>query len=348
MVWKSLLGGFLGLLGIGGKNGRDLGKETIEWLYHEQLKVDPEWSVWTEKGFRWWADKNAQTIEVIGEETGPDGDAGYLVSVRTEFLRDLDLNDESLVNINNYLMHASAMSGPVYDAESRTLSLCSLVRIYRHICDWMKPLISVAATMQIFEARTMGAAMAELLNAKEHISGHPEHGIRPEPDEMAFVVESLFATFGRMPCRWPESEFQNVVKRYMQKPPAYGAKSDGQLFSVAFPFGDERSRSEVSEDWHPWYGNGILLQQDFPVTGPDGGLTDAQGVRLALFQNRTELGEIPWGYGLGGYYYSDNRFVFRCFLPNVVYRPGFLPNLYFSSAFRAQQMALLLTGKDWD
>jgi hypothetical protein len=344
MIGKSLLKAFLGFLGIGSKNSMDLGKETIEWLYHEQLKVDPEWSVWTEKGFRWWADKNAQTVEIIGQETGPDGEAGYLVSVRTEFLRDLDLNDESLVQINGHLMHASAMSGPVYDAESRTLSLCSLVRIYEHISAWMKPLISVASTMQIYEARTMGTEMAELLNAKEHISGHPERGVRPEPDEMAFVAETLFATFGRMPCRWPESEFEDVVKRYMQKPPAYGADSDGLEFSVTFPFGDDWSLSGVSEDWHPWYGNGIFLRQAFPVDGA----TDTQGIRLALSLNRTELGKIPLGYGLGGYYYSDNEVIFRCFLPNVVYKPGFLPNLYFSSALRAQQIAPLITGQDWD
>jgi hypothetical protein len=344
MSWKSLLGGFLRSLGIGGKSDLDLGKETIEWLYHEQLKVDPEWSVRTEGGFRWWADKNAQTIEIASEETDPNGEVGYLISVRTEFLRDLDLNDASLVKMDEHLMHTSAMSGPVYDAESRTLSLCSLVRVYQHICAWMRPLISVAATMQIFEARTMGAEMAKLLNAKEHITGHPERGFRPQPDEMAFVVERLIAPFAQKPCNWPEREFQDVVKRYMQKPPAYGAKSDGLLFSVAFPFGDQLSLSGVSGDWHPWYGNGILLLQAFPVDE----IPDAQGIRLALSLNRTELGQIPSGYGLGGYSYSDNKFFFKCFLPNVVYKPGFLPNLYFSSASRARQIALLISGQDWD
>ena len=72
------------------------GKQTVEWLFNEQLKVDEEWAVRTHNAFRWWADKNAQTVEVIGQEVGPDGDIGYIVSVRTELLRSVDLNDCTL------------------------------------------------------------------------------------------------------------------------------------------------------------------------------------------------------------------------------------------------------------
>jgi len=208
----------------------------------------------------------------------------------------------------------------------------------------MKPLISVAATMQIFEARTMGAEMAKLLNAKDHISGHPEHGIRPEPDEMAFVVETLFATFGRMPCRWPESEFRDAVKRHMQKPPAYGAGSEGLEFTVGFPCGDQWSYCVATAERHPRYGNGLMLLQSFPVEG----FTDAEGIRQAIALNGTELGEDPFGYGFGGYSYADNKFFFKCFLPNVVYKPNLLPSLYFSSIARAYRIAFMITGEEWE
>ena len=69
------------------------GMKTIEWLFSEQLQVDDKWSVRTPNGFRWWADRNEQTVEVVGQETGPDGEIGYLVSVRTELLRSLHLGD---------------------------------------------------------------------------------------------------------------------------------------------------------------------------------------------------------------------------------------------------------------
>ena len=51
----------------------------------------------TPDGFRWWADKQAQSVEVIGhEEGGPDGAVGYLVSVRTDVVRGVTLDDEKL------------------------------------------------------------------------------------------------------------------------------------------------------------------------------------------------------------------------------------------------------------
>jgi hypothetical protein len=340
MSWlRRLLRGELG----GGGNGENLGQQTIEWLYNEQLKVDPEWSVWTENGFQWWPDKNAQTIEVIGEETGPDGEAGYLISVRTEFLKDLDLSDQSLYWINDFLMSLAAMAGPVYDAESRTLSLCSLVMIHQEISVWMKPLISVSAAIQIHEARVLGAEMAASLDAKEHISGHPQNGMRPAPDEMAFVVENLIAPLGQKDCKWPESEFKSVVQKYMQKPPAYRAKSDGTELTVEFPYGDGWSICAVREWWHMRYGNGLSLFHSFPIEG----VSEAEGIRLALSLNETEMTKKPAAYGFGSYSYEDESINYMCFLPNLVYKPGFLPNLYFVSALRAYEMACLHTGRGW-
>ena len=39
----------------------DAGTRALEWLFTEQLKVDRHWAVRTPNGFRWWADKQAQT-----------------------------------------------------------------------------------------------------------------------------------------------------------------------------------------------------------------------------------------------------------------------------------------------
>lgn len=106
------------------------GVRTVEWLFREQLKVDPEWSMRTPNGFRWWADKNAQAVEVAGHEAGPDGELGYLVSVRTEFLRSFRLGDRELAAINAVLMPFASMAGPVYDEQNRTLSRASMVRVH--------------------------------------------------------------------------------------------------------------------------------------------------------------------------------------------------------------------------
>ena len=71
------------------------GQKTIEWLYSDQLRVDPEWSVKDANGFTWWADKNAQRVEVRGTERNENGDDAYFIGVETEFLRNVKANAKS-------------------------------------------------------------------------------------------------------------------------------------------------------------------------------------------------------------------------------------------------------------
>jgi hypothetical protein len=293
------------------------GTESIEWLYSEQLRVDPEWSIRTPKGFTWWADKNAQTIELIEEERGPDGEVGYLLSVRTEFLRNLALDDRSTSVINALLMSCASMAGPVYNARTRVLSLCSLVRVHAGIHSWINPLISIAAVLQIGEARIMAPELAKVLAAEETISGHPQNGVRTEPDEMVEIIASLIAPLGQQPCKWQEEEFQDTVDRYMQQPPSLGGSNSGRGFTVEFPYGDTSSLCQVMGDQpHPRYRNGLFLLQSFPVEN----LSNAADARLALSLNARELGQKPSGYGFGSYCYRKNAIHFTSFLPNAAYR----------------------------
>ena len=320
------------------------GKQTIDWLYSEQLKVDKEWAVKTPNGFRWWADKNAQTIEVIGKETGPDGELGYFVSVRTDLLRSVDLNRRSLEAINAFLMPFASMAGPVYDPNDRSLSLCSLVRVHGGIYQWMNLLVSVAAVLQIGEARIVASKLAEVLDAEEATSGHPRHGMRPEPDEMATLIETLIEPMGQESSRWPDEEFQKAVDQYMNRPPALLATAGGAGFTVEFPYGSQSSLCQVKADQpHPRYGNGLLVLQSFPVSG----MSEIEGIKLALSMNEIELTHKPIGYGLGSYAYTDDTIVFTSFIPNVAYKPGLLPNIYFSCAQRAQEISIRLTNQDW-
>ena len=319
------------------------GMKTIEWLFNEQLKVDDKWSVRTPNGFRWWADKNEQTVEVIGQETGPDGDIGYLVSVRTELLRSVHLGDRELEGINALLMAFASMAGPVYDQEAKTLSLCSLVRVYDAISEWMNPVISVAAVLQIGEVRIIASELAKVIGAEQAFSGPPQHGMRPEPDEMAGIIATVITPMGRQPSRWSPAEFQDAVDRFMNQPPALLRSAGGAGFTVEFPYGDQSSLCQAMADQpHPRYGNGLFLLQSFPVKVT----SDTDGVKLALSMNKIELTDRPFGYGFGSYAYRDSMLRFTAFLPNALYRPGLLPNIYFSCAQRAHEMSVRLAGND--
>jgi hypothetical protein len=310
------------------------GKKTIDWFYYDQLRVDDEWAVSTEKGFTWWGANNAQTIEVLGEEKDETGETAYLISVRTEFLREVELTRKNLGGINGLLMLTASMAGPVYDEATGSLSLCSLVRIHEGIREWMSALISMASVLQISEADSLGKTMPRLLGAKAATSKHPSSGWRARPDELAGIVGELVEPMGKEQSQWRGPEFKDLVGDFVRGPGLCATWSKGGA-TVEFPYGDSTSLCRLQSDQpHPRYGSGLLVLQSFPVEV----MSETEGARLALDLNAVELTQAPFGYGFGSYCYADGMIHFNGFVPNCAYRPGLLPNFYLTCAARALQM----------
>lgn len=320
------------------------GLRTIEWLYKEQLRVDDEWSVRTSNGFTWWADKHAQTIEILREEEDPDGNVGYLISIRTAMLRALEMNEREIGLINALVTPLASMAGPVYDWDAQTLTLCSLVRVYDGVGGWVNPYISLASTLQIGEVRMNAPSLAVMLEAEEAISGPLGRGVRSHPDELADIITNLIQPLGVQPSQWQPAELEEAVDSHMKRPPALFASAGGAQLTVEFPYGERSSLCEFrSNESHPHFGNGLFILQSFPVAVG----SELEGMELALEMNQAELLEGPFGYGTGSYHYRDDTLHFNCFLPNVIYRPGLVPNLYYSCGLRAREMSLRLLGEDW-
>jgi hypothetical protein len=323
------------------------GERTIEWLYNNQLQVDAQWSLRTERGFTWWPTQHAQTIEFTREVKGPDGATGSCVAVRTEVLCDLELTDSAAVAVND-LAKAGAytMSGLVYDAATRRLDLCSSVLVHEDTREWLQLLVSVAAVLQIAEAQGMATTLVKHygVRASEATSGHPTSGTRTTPDEMASIAQAVVIPMGQEPCAWTASEFKDVVDQCMQRPPSLLATGDGTGYTVEFPYGNVSSLCEATSDQpHHFLGNGLRVTQSFST--PD--LGDVDGAKAALELNCSELAATPMGYGFGSYFYREGLLRFSTFFPNFIHKPGLLPNLYFASAQRARAMSMRFTGKDW-
>ena len=322
--------------------GRDeplnIAEQIVDWLFTEQLRIDEQWSYLLPTGFTWWADEYAQTVEFVGEETGPNGESGYLLCVRTEVLRDLDLTEAALDAINALLMRAASLAGPVYDVAARRLDLWSLVRVTDDNGGWVRYLLGAAAVTQLGETRMLAPLLAEAVGARTATSAHPEGGPRAVPDQMAYAA-GVFVTSGDHACAWTEAEFRAIA----EGDPA--ARAAGLAVSVEFPFGEQSAQCRIVGDQpHPLYGNGLLVLQEFPITAP----SQADGVRLALSLNAADLTKRVTGYGLGSYAYVDDAIHFSGFVPNALHRAGLLANLAASCAARAQILAARFTEGTWD
>ena len=314
----------------------DAGTRALEWLFTEQLKVDRHWAVREPNGFRWWADKQAQDIEIIGEmEGGPGGAVGYVIRVRTDVLREVDLDADKMATLNGEIMSFASMAGLVYDSEARTLSFSSLARVWDANEAWLNTFLGMAAVLQVGEARMLAPQLAQQLGAVVANTGHPDHGLRARPDEMADAIASLVVPTGRGPSVWGAEEFETALRDSVTGPVTISASPDGDGFLVEVPFGAVTSRCQVlSGARHPLYGAGLLILQQLPLTPA----TEAEGAGLALVLNDIELGSEPFGYGFGSYAWKDQCMYFVSFYPNALYRRGVLPNLVVSCAQRARSL----------
>ena len=318
------------------------GKKTIDWLYGKQLQVDEEWSVRTENGFTWWPGDHSQTVEIVGEADGPSGERGYYISIRTELFKVRSLDADALTAVNLTLMPFASMAAPVFDPRRGTLDLCSWALVYEKISPWMNIMLSMAAAIQIYEAHKLGENFS-VFGMENAVSGHPQNGIRKEQDEMAGLIPSLIQPLGKEPSRWTADEFQEVVDLLGQKSPVLLASAGGPGLSAEFPFGTFSSLCRMAGDQpHPFYGNGLLITHFFPVSGKKG--EEEKWIRKALSLNWLSLGSNPTGYGFGSYVYRDGMIVYVAFIPNILYSPGLLLNLFLSCGVRGMAMNRELAG----
>lgn len=319
---------------------RSPGLATVQWLFREQLQVDAEWSNCWADGFVWWADQHKQAIEMVGSSRAPDGSTGELLQIRTDVARNVELTDDVAEVLQAGFMSYASLSGPVYDAANGTISLCSLVRMHEGLRRWLQPILSMAALLQLSEARTLSAKLVERFGVEPATSHHPDSGRRSVPDELATKGPGRVIVAGRQPCRWERTELSTTLSRVKSLAPDFDDPrvvpetlvDDGALY-FAFPYGDRRSLARLSvERPHPHYGNGLHFDQAFPMEG----LSVADGSRLALELNRKYLVDDVVGYGLGSFRYSNDAMSFVSFFPNIMYDVSLMQNLCFSAMHRAQ------------
>ena len=309
------------------------GEKTLEWLRHEQLRVDDKWSVDLPNGFAWWAAGNRQSITIVGSEEGPDGEMAYWISVETEVFQNVEAEiPEKKLAVLTPLMMMASMAGLVHKPEEGRMNLRSVVRVHEGVREWMSPLISMAAMIQTLEAREFLPVFGKQLDWTEAESGHPDSGLRGTPDELVDGVSEILQQSGAESSRWQSAEFERSHATHMQGPPSVLATAGANGITAEFPYGSRTSLCEfVANQPHPVWENGLLRLQKFPAPG----LSESEGALLALHMNHLELTGMPAGYGLGSYAYNNGCICFSGFIPNCAYRPGLLPNLYFAAAGRA-------------
>ncbi len=329
----------------------DAGLRTVHDIF-EQLQVDEQWSQWSDRGFTWWAYRNAQ--RVWAEE--PREEEGFSLStvhVETEVLRGMPteaLDRRAFDLLLGVAMQEASLSAFVIRDDTVMLHMCA--HVHDEIQRWMSQVLQMGAVLQIVAADERDDALTSILNegpngfaVEPAVSAHPISGERQTPDEMLGAVDEL-------PMRdrpWGDQDEFEQVAEILNRGGMLATTGDRAL-TAEIPFGPNGGPAAAGGDSH-------MLQ----AMDQDRGERLGHGLRMRLQLRRwpeidgrqifaPELSEME-ADGLSGVHLlgswatapvTEATPSFTCWLPSVLHRPGLLANLVMTFGARANWVSTLI------
>lgn len=317
---------------------RDFGIELVNYVF-EQMKIDREWSVRTDRGFTWWGKDLAQSVWA----ESPVDDNGALVSrvhARTDLVKNAGGDADALLEIGAANDQACMSAAVIDAADPGKVRLACSTYVHESTYPWVGPLFSLAAALQAAEAHLKAEDLAGALGAEADTSTHPSAGPRPQADDI-LNIPGMVIREGEVP-RWLAADFDDVAKSLQQPPCVLASGGKGGL-AAEFPLGEETMLLKVStQERHPWLGGGLSVRFVLPQS-----FTEEVAAFTAMQLNRRELAERTRIPMIGAWSCDGSAVSFASFWPNLVYRPGLLGVLVRYMMGRARWAAEEVFGDDW-
>jgi hypothetical protein len=313
----------------------DLGTSIVGHVY-DAMKVTDHWSIDFKRGFTWWAEDFAQTVQ---SDIGMfhNAQAVFRVTAETDLLKGRGRAQAFEVALTSAMREAS-FSSVYYDSTRDVYKMHTSVYAHSDNEEWIDKLFMCACALQIDSAHKLGHELAKKLQATPASSAHPDHGIRSQPDPILGVTESYFKPLGEPLSQWigkPEwREMEWAMERQSQS-----FTSDHQSclraefpWSVPLPGGAPVSVLEVTTDEpHPILGHGLMFRLKLPVR-----FEAHKMAHCALELNSLERTEWLRSHFLGSWCCDNGILEFECFVPNVCYHSAVLESLSLGMAIRAE------------
>jgi hypothetical protein len=228
------------------------------------------------------------------------------------------------------------MSGLAY--EDGKLTLYSQLKITENSFQWMPQLLGQISLLQIAEATYSISKIARTMGAKAPYKEHPISGPRLLIDN--FIERGIFYLIevGKEPSKWEKQEFDDFKNHI--KPPTRLINDTPKSFDIELPFGPYASVCKISSQTrHPRIGSGLAIIQSFPMEG----IPEADGIKLSLKLNKTDLDLMSYQYDFGSYCYKNGLFSHISFLPNNSHSPNLIPKFYNTCIERSKRLSEMFT-----
>src|SRR4030095_6344260 len=161
-------------------------KRILDFLI-DRMQIEDAWSVRDEESLTWWASSLAQRVwasparELQGVEV-------TTLHLETDLLTGVSREEatwERLAGVNRF----ASLSAYVADQLTTSIRLHASVSVTEDNWLMARALALHARALQVADAHTEAEPLAEAFGAAIARSDHPDHGRRPDPDEMLGVVE---------------------------------------------------------------------------------------------------------------------------------------------------------------
>ncbi len=312
------------------KKQEDLGTQLVAKVY-DLLKVNDAWSIDCGRGFTYWPGDYAVTVSA----DLPNFHNAYCI-FRLHSSIDVarGRGEPSTAELPiSHQMSRAALSALTYDAKHDVYKIHGSVYAHTDNEDWLTRVFLATVGLQIYRAPQVAKDLQETLGFTPLPTGHPIHGPRDQADPMVASVLQLFQNYGSTPSKWLHvDEWQDavgLVKRLTQ-----ACESD------------EKTHLSARFDWLKGEPIELVIRADAPHADLGSGLAlelivpwaDEQSVvaHAAFELNDMERDEWNWCHDLGAWCVVEDRLTFRCFVPNIAYRPGALKDLTHDMALRAR------------
>jgi DNA-directed RNA polymerase subunit RPC12/RpoP len=319
----------------------DTGPEVIDFLV-SSIGVDTQWSLREPRGFTWWGHHFAQRVwaEPIRVSHGHEIVQVHASTAVLRGVPDSPQTRRKVALLNRY----ASLSAWAWSPADERLFLRAVATFHRQNVGWLKSFFLAAVGLQAADAHIKAHDLAKLMGGEPDASAHPEHGPRPEPDEILEIIATRFAPAGAGTSPFTEVDFQAAAEVTPRPWVTVFSGASGLTGQLPFTGSTPAELSESVEtallniendQRHPQLGAGALLTLRFPIR-----LTQDEAASAAWTLNRGGT-QVPT-HTLGAWTVAPETpghppmLAFCSFVPALLYKPGLLPALVMEMAARAR------------
>jgi hypothetical protein len=328
---------------------RDIASEAVAEI-EDLWMVDPARSIRTKDGFDWWPGDFKVSLAVTPRTDGHLPET-WMLSVRTDFLKDIPVKNERFVRFAGAISAIDAITyawvfppAEVWDRLSATgskpqLWFANTAYLTSENAWWLPRFLADMSIMQPINARK-AASLQKALGGGVLNTSSPRLLGKSQPSDLLDAVETRYRTFGSQPNKWiATGEFDTIAADWDGFDRCL-SNADDRCLVVTIGFDDSYASISLSTNQkHPALGNGLLGT-----------------LRLGIFGDMTSIAERCATLNLGETMWTDiPQFgcwhpsaepngqvctVFSCLIPNVLYGKGIAALLVRWLYQRAQMVVL--------